>query len=557
MIKPMSAVSRLLVGTLVAACVAHRAGDMPAPAPVPGMALPPADSVTARHLLNRLAFGPRPGDIAHVMAVGIGGWLDEQLQPDRIRDTAGDAALAPHAAALRSPADLFADYGPRPGAAGLDSMARRQLAESNRELAGHTMMTALARHVASDRQLLEVMTDFWTNHFNVFMAKGADRWLIADFVEHAIRPHALGRFEDLLVATAQHPAMLVYLDNAQSVAPGSHPPATRPVAFGPRGGMFGRPGAFGMPRPAFRPVPVPGRAETGINENYARELMELHTLGVDGGYSQQDVIEVARIFTGWGVTQPREMGVGRFGFEFHDWAHDYGEKVVLGVRFPGGHGQDEGKHLLHLLAESPATARHLADKLCARFVADTPPDGCVDAAVAAYQRTHGDIRSVLRAIVTSPDFWAPENRGARFKTPLEFVASAVRALGAAPDTTARLVNALQQLGEPPFMHLTPDGYPETAAQWMNSGAILTRMNLALALAAGRLPGVAVNLDAVVPVTGDYDELVRAVNAAILGGQGGEHTLQVIRQQIGDLPNQGNARAMAVALALGSPDFQRE
>jgi uncharacterized protein (DUF1800 family) len=517
-------------------------------------AFPPADSANAVHLLNRLAFGPRPGDIAHVLAVGIDGWLDEQLQPDRIRDSAGDAALRPHETALQSPTDLFAEYGPPPGGRP-DSAARRQMAAADRDLAAHVMMTALARQVASDRQLLEVMTDFWTNHFNVFMGKGADRFLVADFVEHAIRPHALGKFEDLLVATAQHPAMLIYLDNAESVAPGSHPPAARPVAFGPRRGMFPRPGAFGAP--AFRPVPAPGRTETGLNENYARELMELHTLGVDGGYSQQDVINVARILTGWGVTRPGPMGMGRFGFEFHDWAHDYGEKVVLGVRFPAGHGIDEGRRLLHLLAANPATARHLAHQLCARLVADTPPDGCVDAAVAAWQRSDGDIRSVLRAIVATPDFWAPESRSARFKTPLEFVASAVRVLGAEPDTTVRLVHALQQLGEPPFMHLAPDGYPVAAAEWMNSGAILTRMNLALALASGRLPGVLVDLDAVVPLTSDYGELVRSVNAAILGGQGSDHALETIRQQVGDLPNAANARAMAVALALGSPDFQRE
>jgi uncharacterized protein (DUF1800 family) len=551
MVRASTPISCLLL-PLAAACAGHGgSAGMPAPAPVamPSPALPPADSANAVHLLNRLAFGPRPGDVAHVQAVGIGGWLDEQLHPDRIRDSAGEAALQPHAIALRSPTDLFAEYGPPPGGRP-DSVERRRMAASYRELAGHVMMSALARHIASDRQLLEVMTDFWTNHFNVFLGKNADRWLTADFVEHAIRPHALGKFEDLLVATAEHPAMLIYLDNAESVAPGARRPAARPLAYAPRPGMF--------PRPAFRaPAPARGRAETGLNENYARELMELHTLGVEGGYTQQDVINVARIFTGWGVTRPRAMGVGRFGFEFHAWAHDYGEKVVLGVRFPAGHGMDEGLRLLHLLATNPATARHLAHQLCARFVADTPPDGCVDAAVAAWQRTDGDIGSVLCAIVATPDFWAPENRTARFKTPLEFVASAVRVLGAEPDTTVRLVHALQQLGEPLFMHLAPDGYPEAAAEWMNSGAILTRMNIALALASGRLPGVVVDLDAVVPLTGDQDELVRRVNAVVLGGQGSEHTLETIRQQIADLRNPVNARTMAVALALGSPDFEKE
>jgi uncharacterized protein (DUF1800 family) len=541
-----------ILAVALAAC-AHGApaGLAPLALSDSAMAWPQADSANAEHLLDRMAFGPRPGDIAHVGAVGIRGWLEEQLNPGRLRDTAGAAALRPYALALRNPTDLYAAYSPPPPAARADSAARQRAMQGARALREDVMMSALARHVASDRQLLEVMTDFWTNHFNVFMDKGADRWLTADFVEHVIRPHALGRFEDLLVATAEHPAMLVYLDNAQSVAPGSRPPAgRRPVTVVRRGfaPMFA---------PPPRPVPPASRAESGINENYARELLELHTLGVDGGYTQQDVIEVARIFTGWGITQPRSMGVGRFAFEFHDWAHDYGPKQVLGVAFPAGHGMDEGRQLLHLLAEDPATARHLAHQLCARFVADAPPDGCVDAAVGAYLRTHGDIRAVLVAIVTSPDFWAPENRRAKFKPPLAFVASAVRVLGAEPDSTVRLAQALQQLGEPPFMHLTPDGYPDAAADWLNSGAILARMNLALALASDRLPGVTVNIEGLCPVTRDYDQLVQQVNAVVLGGQGSAHTLAAIRQQIAGLPNAENARTMAVALALGSPDFQKE
>jgi len=534
----------------LAACAHHGPAALaPLSLPREGMAFPAADSADAVHLLDRFAFGARPGEIAHVQEVGIRGWLEEQLNPSRVDDAAGDGALQPYRLAFRDPADLYADYAPAPPAARADTAARQRQMQGTRELAGAVMMSALARHIESRRQLLEVMTDFWTNHFNVFMAKGADRWLTADFVERAIRPYALGRFEDLLVATATHPAMLVYLDNAQSVAPGSHPPA-------------GRPAIAMMPRPGFAPMlpprPAPAaRAEAGLNENYARELMELHTLGVDGGYTQQDVIEVARILTGWGIAQPRRMGVGRFAFEFHAWAHDYGPKTVLGVEFPAGHGMEEGRTLLHLLAEDPATARHLSHQLCARFVADTPPDGCVDAAVAAWQRTDGDIRAVLVAIAASPDFWAPENRAAKFKPPLAFVASAVRALDGAPDTTARLVGALQQLGEPLFMHLTPDGYPDAGADWLNSGAILTRMNLALALASARMPGVVVDLDRLSPVTSDYDQLVRNVNATVLGNQGTEHTLQVIRQQIGDMPNAVNARAMAVGLALGSPDFQRQ
>jgi uncharacterized protein (DUF1800 family) len=534
-----------------AACAGHRAGvSALSPLSMSSATFPAADSADAAHLLDRMAFGPRPGDIAHVQAVGIGGWLEEQLNPARIDDSAGEAALAPYREALRDPTDLFEAFVPT-RAAQLDSAQRRQMQMDERGLAQDVMMSALARHVASERQLLEVMTDFWTNHFNIYMPKDADRFLVADFVEKAIRPNALGHFEDLLVATAEHPAMLIYLDNAESVAPGSSPPPARAVVYAPpRRGfapMFAPPARMPAPRPS---------APNGINENYARELMELHTLGVDGGYTQQDVIEVARIFTGWGVSRPRPEGPGHFAFEYHDWAHDPEDKTVLGVRFRG-QGMKEGLKLLHLLAENPATARHVSHQLCARFVADDPPDGCVDAAVAAWQASDGDIRAVLRSVVASPDFWAPENRSARFKTPLEFVASAVRAVGGEPDTTARLLGALQQLGEAPFMRLTPDGYPEAAAFWMNSGAILTRMNLALALASGRMPGVSEDLDSLVPVTGDYDALVDRVGAVILGGQARPATLRTIRQQIADLPNQRNARNLAVALALGSPDFQKE
>ena len=534
---------------LVTACAGHRAGiaSLP-PLPMSDVAFPAADSATAAHLLDRLTFGPRPGDIAHVEAIGIGGWLEEQLNPAGIPDSAGDAALTPYREALRDPTDLFRDYDPGPPAR-LDSAGRRRRQMGERDLAQDVMMSALARHVASDRQLLEVMTDFWTNHFNVFLQKGPDRYLTADFVERAIRPNALGHFEDLLVATAEHPAMLIYLDNAEGVAPGSAPPRARAVAFAPRRG-------FGALFPPAMPAAPRPNAPNGINENYARELMELHTLGVDGGYTQQDVIEVARIFTGWSISRPRPMGPGHYAFQYNAWAHDDGDKTVLGVRFAGG-GMKEGLRLLHMLAESPATARHISHELCARFVADDPPDGCVDAAVSAWLATHGDIRAVLRAIAASPDFWAVEHRHARFKTPLEFVASAVRAVGGEPDTTTHLLGALRQLGELPFMRLTPDGYPEAAAFWMNSGAILTRMNLALGLASGRMPGVATDLDSLVPVTPDYDALVSRVGAVILGGQGSARTLQTIREQIGDMPNQRNARNMAVALALGSPDFQKE
>src|SRR5213079_3354643 len=329
---------------------------------------------------------------------------------------------------------------------------------------------AIVRAAISERQLREVMVDFWTNHFNVFVGKGADRFLMPSYIEETIRPRALGRFEDLLIATAESPAMLFYLDNAQSVAPGSIPPAQRRPAF-----LLRR--RFGMNEMPEERRQRQQRRPTGINENYARELLELHTLGVDGGYTQQDIIEVARIFTGWSI-EPPDRGAG---FVFRDWAHDRGTKHVFGLTFHDD-GKDEGIRLLKFLANQPATMHHVSAKLCMRFVADDPPDGCIDAAVAAWQQTRGDMRAVLRAIFTSPDFWDARVVGSKVKTPFEFVISAARAISADPDSTPRLAQMVARLGEPLYQQPAPTGYAETEAHWVNSGALLARMNAGLVIA---------------------------------------------------------------------------
>jgi uncharacterized protein (DUF1800 family) len=294
------------------------------------------------------------------------------------------------------------------------------------------------------------------------------------------------------------------------------------------------------------------RRPTGINENYARELLELHTLGVDGGYTQQDIIEVARIFTGWSIERP-DRGAG---FVFRDWAHDHGTKHVFGLTFHD-EGKDEGIKLLKFLANQPATMHHVSSKLCARFVADEPPDGCVDAAVAAWQKSRGDIRAVLRAIFMSPDFWAPDAVQAKVKTPFEFVVSAVRAIAADPDTTPRLAQMVARLGEPLYQQPAPTGYAETEAHWVNSGALLARMNAAVALAGGRLPGIDANLDRVIPATTDHSQLVTTVDERILGGTMSAHTKSVILNQLADVADPLQARALAVGLALGGPDFQKQ
>ena len=555
--------------TLVCLCGALAAWPL-VEASAQAPALTPRDS--ALHALNRLAYGPRPGEVDRVAADGVMRWVDRQLSPRKIDD-------GPLAARERRFKILDYDAGElarvyvdaqrerreQKRAAATDSMTEKPeqagpLEQRGRRLGAEFQELAVIRAVLSERQLYEVMVDFWANHFNVFFAKGADRFLTPSYIEQTIRPRALGKFADLLIATAESPAMLFYLDNWESVAPGATPPQAmrlraRPL-FGPRP-MFGRP-------PLFDPGHDPMRADSlrrqalarvpkGINENYARELLELHTLGVDGGYTQQDVINVARIFTGWSVRRPQQGG----DFEFHDWAHDYGEKVVMGVMFPAGHGRDEGVRLLKLLANYPATMHHVGRRLCQRFVNDDPPDGCVDDAVTAWKRSDGDIREVLRAIFRSPDFWAPENVRAKIKTPLEFVVSAARAVGGDPDTTPRLAQVVARLGEPLFLHVAPDGYPEREDAWVNSGALLDRMNAAVALAAGRLPGVAVSLDSIVPATPDAERLIAQANAAVLSGTMSENTKQVIRRQISDISDPLQARALAIGLAIGGPEFQRQ
>src|SRR5437667_11824865 len=525
---------------------------------MPGTALSPQDS--AFHALNRLAYGPRPGDVPRVAAGGVLRWIDRQLSPDGINDDRLAQQERQFGILAYDRGDLAAMYtevrrerrerkrAAGETAEGSDSVGAQHAAPlpkqtplptpadpmipKSRRLAGEFADLAVVRAALSERQLYEIMVDFWTNHFNVYFAKGADRFLTPDYIEHTIRPRAIGRFEDLLIATAKSPAMLFYLDNWESVAPGASPPLS--LSARRSGGQ----GVRRMPK--------------GINENYARELLELHTLGVDGGYTQQDVIDVARIFTGWSIERPQQGG----DFEFHDWAHDRGEKLVLGVRFEGGHDMDEGIRLLKLLANHPATMHHVSRKLCQRFVNDDPPDGCVDDAVAAWKRSSGDMGAVLRAIFHGPDFWAAANVRTKVKTPLEFVVSAARAVAAEPDTSPRLAQVVARLGEPLYLHVAPDGYPEREAAWVNSGALLDRMNAAVALAAGKLPGVTVVLDSIVSA-GDPDQLIGAVNEKILSGTMSENTKQVRRRELAGMGDPAQARALAVGLAIGGPEFQKQ
>jgi uncharacterized protein (DUF1800 family) len=536
-------------------------------------AMTPRDS--AIHVLNRLAYGTTPGLADRIAHEGVLRWVDRQLGVDGADDPGLKSVLARFDLLQTKPEDLLRTYvrvqmerrqDRRDAAA--DSMMSpeerlRRLPPEARELralGAELPQLVVVRATESDRQLAEVMADFWTNHFNIFVGKNLDRAYLPSFIEETVRPRIFGKFEDLLIATAKSPAMMVYLDNAESIVPGAEPPALDRMARA-RLRAFTR-GRRGRPE-FFPPMPIPRsggvrppaaqRRATGLNENYARELMELHSLGVDGGYTQKDVTEVARILTGWSIERPVQGG----GFVFNDWAHDRGSKTVLGVEFGAGHGQDEGMKLLKMLAEHPSTMHFVSGKLCARFVNDTPPDGCIDDAVMAWKRSGGDVREVLRAIFHSPDFWAPENRASKVKTPLEFVVSAVRAVGGVPDSTPRLAGAVARLGQPLYQHVAPNGYGEHQEDWVNSGALLNRMNFAVQLAANRLPGVQVNLDLVLPLASEREALVSAVDRLILGGRMSAQTRKVILEQLAEVNDPVQARALAVGLAVGGPEFQRQ
>ena len=623
----------------------------------------------AAHALNRLTFGPRPGDYERVTKMGVDKWIDLQLHPDKIDDSAlaahldsfrtlqmstreivenfpnnelirqvasGKAAM-PQDPVLRAvyearidelefkkeekkdrqaatapatpdanasadsnensvPADSAAHQrrreenqaatihllelldlppdqrfqailklppqeqraisnrakGPRAdalldGMNGQEKETLQALRNPEQVIIDELMQAKLLRAIYGERQLDEVMTDFWFNHFNVFINKGADRFLVTSYERDVIRPHALGKFEDLLVATAQSPAMMFYLDNWLSVGPDSD------VALGIGPNARDRYGRLVRP-------PKGKKQSSGLNENYGRELMELHTLSVNGGYTQKDVTEVAKVFTGWTIEQPNHGG----GFHFEPRMHEPGDKIVLGHVIKEN-GEKEGLEVLHLLAHSPKTAHFVSLKLATRFVSDNPPPALVDRMTETYLKKDGDIREVLRTMFKSKEFWSEDSYRAKVKTPFEFVASAVRASGAQVDDARQLVGTLNNMGMMPYGMLPPTGYSMKADTWVNSSALLARMNFALNLGGGRVRGVSLDATALAPNATDAEHALTQMEGSLLGGDVSEQTHDTISKQLEDPqisqrrlddPSRPPNVGAIVGLILGSPEFQK-
>lgn len=555
------------------------------------------------HALNRLAYGPRPGDEERIRKMGLAKWIDQQLDPNSIDDSAFNERLSSFPTLSMSSEALLAKYEAPAQAAKKEGItkeeAQQQLKEKRQEamaevaptgnenldkanealaklqgpgrIVAELSMAKLDRAIYSNRQLEAVMEDFWFNHFNVFSGKGDDRWLISAYMRDTIRPHTMGKFQDLLLATAKSPAMLFYLDNWLSVDKDAFQlhMAERRARFQ---GVFANaqppaPGTF--PGPVTDPVaqrmhqpPPPQREERGLNENYGREVMELHTVGVDAGYTQQDVIQMAETLTGWTIREPRKDPEFLFKPEFHA----EGKKVVMGRTFNYG-GMKDGEEALKMLATDPHTAHFISLKLARHFVSDNPPDSLVDRMTRNYEATGGDIRSLLHTMIYSPEFWSREAYQAKVKTPFELVASTARALNANVEVPLPLVQWVGRMGEPLFQCQPPTGYSDKAETWVNTGALLNRLNFALSFAENHMPGAEVQLDAAFGQDASIDPTMALQRAftLFLDGQASKGTQETLEARMND-PQILQARlddpvkhvneGLISGLVLGSPEFQR-
>jgi uncharacterized protein (DUF1800 family) len=651
-----------------------------------GKVKPLTDEQKIMHVLNRLGFGARPNDIAKVKAVGLQKYIEQQLNANSINDSVAENKVKDLDVMNLSTTELFAQY-PNPGgilrmleqqgkvkngkvaqtenarrignekpdampAGGTeeDKMSDVERSERRQKIAeiygkyGFKQPNAIPqqiienrvlRAVYSERQLQEVMVDFWQNHFNVYAGKNFVRWYIPSYERDVLRKNALGNFKDLLIGTAQHPAMLVYLDNFENVAPNSQ-------AIADKGANKKQTSpAKAMNNPKVRErikqqyglsdkelderlkqrqqnVPPKGKqTERGINENYARELMELHTLGVDGGYTQADIIEVAKCFTGWTVADPR--GYRRLAVQIINGTEDkyqdrlsrqYGEKadsgtfifnqnrhvaedkIVMGQKIKTD-GLNDGLKVLEMLVDSPATAKFIAKKLAVKFVSDNPSEAFVGRIAEAFHKSKGDVKTTLKAIFNDAEFFAPENYRAKIKTPIELAVSSIRTLGADTKADPAMIALLQKMGEVPYGYQAPTGYGDTAEDWVNTGSLLERLNYAIALSSGRIPNTKVDLSKFAAT--DKAKMLDNAIAAILDGEISPTTKANLLKQIeqplpeakaGNEPGesmeivnmrqngqqgkrQGGGRVRLldpsgnpeiykiVSLVLGTPEFQRQ
>jgi uncharacterized protein (DUF1800 family) len=531
-----------------------------------------------KQALARLTFGPRPHEVQQ-LGGHLNEWLQRQLTPASIPDAVGDSIVAAHPVLARSVAELSAESPPQ------DVFLRQRRRELGLPDTAHYVMTAddsarfkamndlgarrvqeilgaqVARAALSERQLLEVMTQLWENHFSVYTGKLPTRFTILEYDREVIRPHALGKFRELLGAVARSPAMLYYLDNWQSRSDSLHLTLTESQAIA----------RARAPEAAARVRAQALHRRAGLNENYGRELLELHTLGVEGGYSQADVITAARALTGWSIALPREGGA----FVFRPEWHDAEPKVFLGVPLLAGRGIEDGEEVLDIVARHPSTARFIATKLVRRFVSDSPPPALVARAATEFLRTDGDIRRVMALIVSSPEFYARSADRAKVKEPFALVVSAYRVLGGRPDSLGRSAQLAARLGQPLWGRLTPDGWPDDATTWMNTGAILQRIRFGLDVGAGRIPGIRVASMPDVSAEARVDSVI----ALVLDGEATPETRAILLSGVnplaappadstaaamsssGAVPN-GNHRAeplsyaSLVGLAIGAPEFQR-
>lgn len=538
------------------------------------------------HALNRLGYGPQAGEIEQVRQMGLEKWIEKQLKPDSIDDSALDARLGRYPTLRKSAAQLMAEF-PQPNqAAKKEGVSKDQVQEERKEKARAAVaavdakgpsgpntaaekelakvvgpqrpvtelsMAKMDRAIYSQRQLEAQMEDFWFNHFNVYAGKNEDKWMLTPYVRDTIRPHTMGKFQDLLIATAKSPAMLVYLDNWLS----ADPDAARRAQVQ---GLMRRRWVY-YPPPPQNPNGKKKQAR-GLNENYGREVMELHTLGVDAGYTQQDVIEMAKCLTGWTIKEPRKDPE----FFFNEKIHVEGPKTVLGKKFNSG-GMKDGEDALKMLTNNPHTAKFISTKLARHFVSDDPPATLVDRMTKSYESSGGEIHVVLKTMIYSPEFWSRAAYRAKVKTPFELAASTARALNADEAVTLPLVQWVGRMGEPLFQAQPPTGYSDKAETWVNTGALLNRLNFALSLSGNKISGTDVDLAALFGEDASSDAHA-ALNTAVqkfLDGQVAPQTQQTLEARLSDPqivqaklddPVKHVNEALVAGLVLGAPEFQR-